>query len=107
MVPGATLSLSGEDNVGHPLVVGGATRAHSGELCWGLGVSQINGVRVWPAYISSAPGFLLTVSNRRLFKAGGWEACGRPLCPVQGLRKLVEDDGPNSDPPSAAQAKQK
>lgn len=108
--------LSGSQSSSEPL-----RRQMLGVPCWweepqgptlvsfagGLGLSQLNGVRSWPAYISSALGFLLTVSKRRLFKAGGWEACGRPPGLVQGLRKQAEDDGPNADPPSAAQAKQK
>lgn len=102
--------LSGSQSSSEPL----RRRQMLGAPCWweepqgptlvsfagGLGVSQLNGVRSWPAYISSAPGFPLRVSKRRLFKAGGWEACGRPPGLVQGLRKPAEDDGPNADPPN-------
>ena len=55
-----------------------------------LGVSATWG-RVWLVYINSVPGCLFTVSQRRLFKAGGWEACGRPLGLAHGLRSQAED----------------
>lgn len=71
----------------------------------GLRVSSAG--RGWSAYISSVAGFILTVSERRLFKAGGSETCGRPLGLAHGLRAQADDDAPNSDPRSATQAKQK
>lgn len=70
------------------------------------GLSYVGG-RCWSAYISSAPAFILTVSKGKLFKAGGWEACGRPLGLAHGLRTHAEDGAPNSDPQSATQAVQK
>ena len=45
-VPRASPSLSGEEDVGRPLLAGGAAFSHPGGICWDTGVSATWG-RDW------------------------------------------------------------